>query len=120
MDSLKQVEEKQTYRLGLKDFQVFATKKKKEDEEEPEIEEVEEEEEEEEPKQKSGEEAPAWANNLIKNIAELVKPKEAAEGSQKVPVPPAPPEPEEEEEEEEPQPEPSPQNPLSKFLKWFL
>ncbi|MFO6953349.1 hypothetical protein [Bacillus cereus] len=57
LDELKHAEEKPKYRLG--DFQFFAKKK---DEEEPE--EDDQEEEEEEPK--SDEEAPAWANNLVK------------------------------------------------------
>ncbi|MFO6595590.1 hypothetical protein [Bacillus cereus] len=77
LDELKHAEEKPKYRLG--DFQFFAKKK---DEEEPE--EDDQEEEEEEPK--SDEEAPAWANNTIKNIAKLINPTEQPEGTQKVPV----------------------------------
>ncbi|ACB54910.1 virion structural protein [Bacillus phage AP50] len=108
-DSLQVVEEKTKFRLG--DFQFFAKKKEEDDQEEEEELEEEEEEEEEKPKpkrkSKSGEDAPAWAQEIIG----LLKPKaEEQQTKQKVPVPEAPIVEDEEEEE------PPKASPLKSFL----
>lgn len=110
-DELKDAEKEHSqklipqYPLRFGDGQFFAKKKTEEEDDHEEEEELEEEEEEEEEKPKpkrkakSGEDAPAWAQEIIG----LLKPKaEEQQTKQKVPVPKAPVVEEEDEQEDKP------------------